>query len=90
LLDLGHVLLQLGLELLCPDDVTSREGDVSDLGQHGVLGVLVLILELLLQHLNVLLDSFQELGLVLLDGSLDTWPLEELVELAEDTKHVLS
>lgn len=47
-------------------------------------------LKLLMEALNVILDSLDELRLVLPDGTTDVWTHEQGIETREDAEHFVS
>jgi hypothetical protein len=91
ILDSLHVDAESSFDLLRPDDLVRYVWEAPDSIQHcGLVLLLILIVEKLLpQNLNIFLDLDQQLDLILLDSSSDSWPGEESVEDLKHTEHFI-
>ena len=88
-LDPPHVGIQLPLNLTRPDDGTRHRRQVSHAAHVAGFALRVLHFELFVQRLDVILDSLNQLGLVLTDGAADVRPDKESVETREDAEHLI-
>lgn len=86
-----HVDAETPFDLLGPDNLVRDVWETSDPVEHGrLVELLVLVVQQLVpEHLNVFFDFDQELDLILLDGSSDSGSGEECIENLEDTEHLV-
>lgn len=89
--DSSHVDSESSLNLLGPDDLVRDVWESPDSVEHGrLVELLVLVVQQLVsEHFNVFFDLDQELNLVFLDGSSNSWSGEECIENLEDSEHFI-
>lgn len=87
--DAAHVSVQLALDLPCPDDRTGDRRKVSVATHVTRLALRILDLELFVKRLDVILDSLDQLSLVLADGASDVRANKERIEAREYSKHLV-
>lgn len=87
-----HVDAKTALDLFCPCDFVWDLWESLASVQHGLIMAHILVLvveELVSQNLDVFLDFHQQLDLILLDSTSDSWTSKKCIENLENSEHLV-